>query len=231
MEDDPEFHLTSYGDVRTYVDTLESLREAAFDNPLTAGTTFTLVLKQVTLHPHGRPLPRFAAQLPETGAVYSVILDRVLQTGSGCDAWGQVWLACVTDPASPDQVLGNIVVKLVQPSLLYHPDPTSFYQMYWTSPKKVAYTEDWAYRKLRSIQGCEIPYYYGMQTVVTPSGECAWILAMEYVEGQTICQWLDSSHNKDSGGSLIPKDLTPEMFKKLKTLASCVSPSLIYTYD
>ncbi|KII84189.1 hypothetical protein PLICRDRAFT_373417 [Plicaturopsis crispa FD-325 SS-3] len=226
MEDDPEFHLSSYGNTRAYVSQLQSLRDAALDHPLVAGTAFTLVLRPVVSHAHGRPLPRFAARLPK---VCEVVLERALQTG--CDKRSQVWVACVRDSALPDEELGRIIVKIIQPSLLPHPDPSSFGQMDWVSPKGLACTEDWTYGELQSIQGREIPYYYGMQTVVVPSGETAWILAIEYVEGQTIPQWFNSTHEQDPYGNLVPKDLTPEMFDRLKMIlvSSLESITAIHT--
>ncbi|KII84179.1 hypothetical protein PLICRDRAFT_32573 [Plicaturopsis crispa FD-325 SS-3] len=217
MENDPEFEY-DFSDDLVLDDAMEKLcdlRQAAYDNPLSAGTTFAFTPSQVAPHLHGRPLPPFVDRLPETGHSYSVVLQEALYQGRSYNRWGQVWLARVVDSAATagDRVLGQVVVKVVQPSLLILPEA----YMDYIPPKKVAYTEDWMYRRLQSLQGSEIPYYFGIQTVETPCGESAWMLTMEYIQGHTVAQYLDTLHdNSDPDHMPVPTDVKPETFDKLK---------------
>ncbi|KII84190.1 hypothetical protein PLICRDRAFT_179861 [Plicaturopsis crispa FD-325 SS-3] len=227
LQDDPEFDLDITIDIQPLVEELRGLREVALYTPLHTGAEFLIKLNRVTPHARGRPLPRgFARQIPTRragGQYYTVVLERAIQTKR--NSWGQVWVARVSDPADSDSeqndsdlpVLGHIVVKIVQPSLLPHPNPDSYHQWEYIPPKNVACTEDWMYGQLQALQGREVPCYYGMQTVVTPCGESAWLLAMEYVEGETLSRWLDSCHD-DPGNWRRPNDLTPEVFDKFKQL-------------
>lgn len=76
-----------------------------------------------------------------------------------------MWLARVVDPESPGEFLGQIVAKIIQPSLLRHPNPDSYYQWNYIPPNRLAYAEDQMYGNLQALQGCEALYFYGVQTV------------------------------------------------------------------
>lgn len=109
--DDPEFQLGFDVDLDALVSSLRSLRKAAIERPLTVGTSIVLTLTRAVPHPRGRPLPRFASRLSETGRAYTIVLEKAFQTG--CDALAQVWLARVVDPESPGEFLGQIVAKII----------------------------------------------------------------------------------------------------------------------
>ncbi|KII84173.1 hypothetical protein PLICRDRAFT_179848 [Plicaturopsis crispa FD-325 SS-3] len=208
MEVDPDFECDFRDEevLQAAVDELLRLGNAACDCPLTAGTTFAATLNCVTPHPHGRAPPRFASQLRRA---YAIVLDHALHAEKGKL---EVWLAHVVDPA--DGTVGEIVVKVVQPSLLVLPD-----QPEYVPPKKVAYTEDWMYRRLQPLQGYEIPYYFGVHTIVTPSGEGAWMLTMEYIQGHTITQYLNTLHDSSNPDiTPVPIDVTPETHDRMKQI-------------
>ncbi|KII84172.1 hypothetical protein PLICRDRAFT_179847 [Plicaturopsis crispa FD-325 SS-3] len=121
-----------------------------------------------------------------------------------------------------DETLEDIVVKIVQPSLLTIPG------IAWAT-----LLQGWTYRRLQSLQGREVPYYFGIQTIQTPCGESAWILAMVYVRGHTITQYLSTIHdNSDLEHMPIPTDVSQETFFKLKrvSISSLEGVNAIHAY-
>ncbi|KAJ7728355.1 hypothetical protein B0H16DRAFT_1734725 [Mycena metata] len=52
-----------------------------------------------------------------------------------------------------------------------------------THPDDLAGTEAWAYE---TKQGGIIPYFLGLQTIITPSAESAWVLILEHIPGRTL---------------------------------------------
>ncbi|KAJ6588258.1 hypothetical protein B0H19DRAFT_1247947 [Mycena capillaripes] len=102
-------------------------------------------------------------------SIVEVKLVEELQTVVGKHS--QVWKAELID--YPHTV---VVLKIVQPSLCYHPHPDDSWLGVYTDPEDAACSEAWAYENLKEQQGLCIPYFFGLQTITTPSGESAWVL-------------------------------------------------------
>ncbi|CAE6524518.1 unnamed protein product [Rhizoctonia solani] len=90
----------------------------------------------------------------------------------GQNKWAQVWrasLRCSTGGGWSPGV--SVVVKLFQESLFPPPTPEDLLgdkaECAWYSMKEQAEAEAWAYEMLKSHQGQNIPYSYGMYEIVT----------------------------------------------------------------
>ncbi|KAJ7256249.1 hypothetical protein C8J57DRAFT_1517419 [Mycena rebaudengoi] len=79
-----------------------------------------------------------------------------------------------------------LVLKIIRPSVCHYPPPD----------------KAWAYEALQEKQGLCVPYLFGLHTaindgrpltlsfspaqIITPSGESAWVLVLEYIPGVTL---------------------------------------------
>ncbi|KAJ7629503.1 hypothetical protein DFH06DRAFT_1102556 [Mycena polygramma] len=138
---------------------------------------FDLTPPPVNPNPRARPLPHF----PPSRST-SFRLARPLQ--SVPDKNSQVWTAV----AESDGAQTTAVLKIIQPSLCRHPvvDDRWSRMNDYIFPSDLARGEAWAYDRLEHMQGLGIPYFFGLHTITTPSGERAWVLVLEYVPGETL---------------------------------------------
>ncbi|KAJ7216557.1 hypothetical protein GGX14DRAFT_605197 [Mycena pura] len=161
---------------------LISLRDLARSAPLEHGTQFTLDLQipPQNQHPAARQVPSTLTTDRFQSATVTLQLDKALQ--SGCDKFSQVWTATVI--GVPET---RLVVKIIQPSLCFIPEPDNIHwcEAYY-DPLDLAHNEAWVYQKLAHRQGLSIPYFFGIFDIVTPSGEAAWVLVLEFIQGPTI---------------------------------------------
>lgn len=148
--------------IRSYCKPLLEARERAQDNPLKPGLVFPLKLRcEARSTPYSRPLPWFANKED----VYSSELLQALQEGP--DKYSQVWVASVQpvealEGNSPSKS-AKIVLKILQPSLLYLPDSDYAWRETYVNPEELPGNEDLAYSELTGIQGIFIPYHFGKQ--------------------------------------------------------------------
>ncbi|KAJ6452308.1 hypothetical protein C8R47DRAFT_1061657 [Mycena vitilis] len=153
----------------------------ANENPLRSGNRFglTLDMPRENLDPRSRHVPLLPI-ISSPGSTVTLQLHEVLQGGS--DGFSQVWTA------RPLCVPGTILVmKMIQPSMCPCPHPDDDAWKYdYQDPFHLAHHEAWAYGSMAEKQGLLIPYFFGLHTIVTPSGESAWVLVLELITGQTV---------------------------------------------
>ncbi|KAL5637045.1 hypothetical protein ACGC1H_000871 [Rhizoctonia solani] len=94
----------------------------------------------------------------------------------GQNKWAQVWRASLRCSTGAGWSAGvSVVVKLFQESLFPPPTPEDLLgdksECAWYSMKEQAEAEAWAYEMLKSHQGQNIPYSYGMYEFSLPCGE------------------------------------------------------------
>jgi len=160
---------------------LDTARRRAQLKGLTPGVGFTLdlVVPSATSLENARSLPT----LPPRSTQIHLRLERALQ--SGVDNLSQVWIALVDDDF-PSAIQTRLVLKIIQPSLCPYPRVDDIWPGNYTFPEHMALQEAWAYNQLKHKQGRFIPYFFGMHTIVTPSGESASALVLEYIPGDTL---------------------------------------------
>ncbi|PBK62027.1 hypothetical protein ARMSODRAFT_1089337 [Armillaria solidipes] len=95
-------------------------------------------------------------------------------------------------------------MKILQSSLLPPPRPYAHDHpcMEYTNPRQLAGTENLLYNELQSPQGSIILYYYRLHKLEMPNGEIARVLLLEYVEAETVSQWLKSYPPHQEGPTL-----------------------------
>ncbi|KAJ7239951.1 hypothetical protein B0H12DRAFT_72171 [Mycena haematopus] len=179
-----EFRELSDSDVAAYNERMVT-RELALKAPLKTGLQFTLSLDvpQQNPAPNARKLPGVPSSGPTT-----VQLRDELQ--GGIDGFSQVWTAvCVDDPGTA------LVLKIIQPSMCRGVPADDMDEYY--DPWNLAHNEAWVYRHLAHHRGLLIPYFWGLSTIVTPCGEEAWVLALEFIPGLTAHDVADSASISD----------------------------------
>lgn len=187
----------SESDVAFAHDEKMAARELALQAPLQTGLQLTLALEipPQNLAQNARRLPG----VPGAGPTVVQLRDELQR---GIDGFSQVWTAvCVDGPET------CLVLKIIQPSICrglpeHHLD--EYYE-----PWDLAHNEAWVYRHLPHHQGLLIPYFFGLSTVnelsghlfpgficfqiVTPCGEEAWVLVLEFIPGLTVSGFADSA--------------------------------------
>ncbi|KAJ7604622.1 hypothetical protein FB45DRAFT_566645 [Roridomyces roridus] len=73
-----------------------------------------------------------------------------------------------------------------------YPEEADSYWGDYQFAEHLAEEEAWAYDHLAHKQGLLIPYFLGMRIIVAPSGECAWVLVLEYISGPTLRSYIQS---------------------------------------
>ncbi|KAJ7070169.1 hypothetical protein C8F01DRAFT_1246305 [Mycena amicta] len=171
-----EYPLDRYSDAEVDAENNKQMaaRKLALQAPLQAGLQFTLALETPLQNPapNARKLPR----VPGPGPTVVQLRDE-LQLG--IDGFSQVWTAeCVDDPGT------CLVLKIMQPSICrgLPEDPRDPHYDAWN----LAHNEAWVYQNLPHYQGVLIPYFFGLSTLVTPCGEEAWVLVLEFICGLTV---------------------------------------------
>ncbi|KAK7026637.1 hypothetical protein R3P38DRAFT_2624502 [Favolaschia claudopus] len=145
-------------------------REIALRTPLQSDLQFTLKLEI----PAQNAAPN-ARKLPGISGSDSVTVRLCEELQQGIDGFSQVWTAvCVEDET-------QLVLKILQPSIC-RGIPWDHRDEYF-DPRDLAHNEAWVYQHLPHIQGTLIPYFFGLSTIVTPCGEEAWVLVLEYIPG------------------------------------------------
>ncbi|KAI5118844.1 hypothetical protein M0805_006163 [Coniferiporia weirii] len=165
-----------------FIAKMRRLRAKAEKAPLVPGLffSFTLIPPPSKTPQGSRGLPWFAKQRSDNAnTTCQCVLEKPLQ--DGIDQWSQVWLAKVNPPHGEAGHSATVVLKFIQPSLLPFPEDGRF-----RTAKELATTEHQAYTTLRPLQGRSIPRCYGFEKVITPSGERAWLLVLEYIEGTAL---------------------------------------------
>ncbi|KAK6967108.1 hypothetical protein R3P38DRAFT_3244693 [Favolaschia claudopus] len=160
-------------------------REIALRTPLQSGLQFTLTLEIPAQNaaPNARKLPG----IPGSDSVTVRLCEELQQ---GIDGFSQVWTAvCVEISAT------QLVLKIIQPSIC-RGIPWDHRDEYF-DPWDLAHNEAWVYQHLPHIQGTLIPYFLGFSTIVTPCGEEAWVLLLEYIPGPTGSKINDSTPVSD----------------------------------
>ncbi|KAJ7125841.1 hypothetical protein C8R43DRAFT_1111482 [Mycena crocata] len=182
-------------------------RSSSTLTPLKSGDQFSLTLDPPVSNLNSRPVP---LNPPE----HDVVLTLVSPIQPGVDYGSQVWKVAVGH--LPDICL---VAKIIQPSILDQALSTS-------DPEGIATHEAEIYGKLASKQGLDIPYFFGKHTIITPSGEEAWVLVLEYIPGPTVEDVIDKvieSRDPEAVKTLIP------CFKKgLKAIRKLSKSSLAH---
>ncbi|THH15572.1 hypothetical protein EW146_g4928 [Bondarzewia mesenterica] len=221
-----DFDVTDEASIRAHHDKLQSLRNAALQNPLERGHRFVVRLHRPPsdgLRPGIRRLPSFA--LSSDPCI--LVLKTRLQTD--VDHWFQVWIAHISSPdAGEFQDLERVVVKFSQPSMWPIPDPKDIWWKYdYESHRVAALKEDFFYGMLGPIQGAAVPYNYGIHEVVMPNGENAYMLVTEYVDGITAAQWRQSiAHNNYDGSSSLNPAEQAAMMPLLQNLLAMILESI-----
>ncbi|KAJ7262407.1 hypothetical protein C8J57DRAFT_1513410 [Mycena rebaudengoi] len=112
------------------------------------------------------PVPSIQATIATFTSASSVLaqLRDGLQTGPG--NLSQVWTASI--PGASDTLL---VLKIIQQSMCHYPPPDESWWANYTNPQDLAGSEAWANDGRSPAQ------------IITPSGESAWVLVLEYIPG------------------------------------------------
>ncbi|KAJ7283350.1 hypothetical protein C8J57DRAFT_1120807 [Mycena rebaudengoi] len=175
------FNRHCESDVEVVCSDKMAARELALQAPLQTGLQFTLAL-EIPLQnptPNARTLPR----VPSPGPAVVQLRDELQQ---GIDGFSQVWTAvCVDGPGT------CLVLKIIQPSVC-RGIPEDYLDPYY-DPWNLAHNEAWVYRHLPHYQGLLIPYFFGLSKIVTPCGEEAWVLILEFIPGPTVNSFADSA--------------------------------------
>ncbi|KAJ7070087.1 hypothetical protein C8F01DRAFT_1115198 [Mycena amicta] len=197
-------------------------RELALQSPLKTGLQFSLALKSPLQNPalNARKLPC----IPGSGPTVVQLRDELQP---GLDAFSQVWTAeCVDDLDSPAACL---VLKIIQPSLCRGPPLVSIDEYY--EPWDLAHNEAWVYRNLPHYQGLLIPYFFGLSTMVTPCGEEAWVLVLEFIPGLTFNDVTHSASSRIRNFCALGVKAVREFARGGWTLGDIRSPNFILTGD
>ncbi|KAJ7629499.1 hypothetical protein DFH06DRAFT_721226 [Mycena polygramma] len=180
---DPPLNLSDDAVALRYCTELSAARHLAQLHGLYPGLCFDfdLIPPPVNPNPSARPLPHFS---------HSTSFRLVQPLQSGADKNSQVWTA-VTEITGAQT---TAVLKIIQPSMCIHPvvDHRWSRMNDYIFPEDLARGEAWAYERLEHMQGLGIPYFFGLHTITTPSGERAWVLVLEYVPGDSL-----STYGKD----------------------------------
>ncbi|KAJ6487916.1 hypothetical protein C8R45DRAFT_1144560 [Mycena sanguinolenta] len=156
---------------------LVSLRDRAIYAPLESGMQFTLDLHipPQNRHPAARRVPTTCTT--PAGSAASVVL--------------QLKTAKATVVGVPETCL---IMKIIQPSLCLLPEPdNAHWRQEYYDPLDLAHNEAWVYRMLADRHGLTIPYFFGIFDIITPSGEAAWVLVLEFIPGPTVHEIAKSS--------------------------------------
>ncbi|KAI0061716.1 hypothetical protein BV25DRAFT_742993 [Artomyces pyxidatus] len=165
-----------------------------------------------------RPLPAFASLLPPVSV--TIELERCLQNPIS-HSTAQVWLARVIPPGSIRTAESErVVVNILQPSMMHATADQTWTGAGRTSAESFALTEEYIYHQLKPIQGSAVPYFFGLHNlrtcllltpvvadtnphsqVTTPSGERAYMLVTEYIEGTNLAEWTELHTHMDIEGN------------------------------
>ncbi|KAJ7155143.1 hypothetical protein C8R46DRAFT_1227097 [Mycena filopes] len=142
---------------------LEAARELALKAPLHSGLRFSLdvTVPQQNPDPRARSIP--SGLRPGDSTVCFELVEG-LQTGAG--KFSQVWTA----PGQNHR--GTTDISRAQNNS--------------TIDVPLSPSEAWVYEIMKDKQGRIIPYFFGLRTIITPSGESAWVLILEHISGRTL---------------------------------------------
>ncbi|KAJ7194611.1 hypothetical protein GGX14DRAFT_377846 [Mycena pura] len=186
------FDLCDNDAVRKYHDHLGAARNMAQLKPMEPGVRFDidLVIPPANPHPNARSLPPLPIQ---SSSKFTLCLDLPLQTD--LDRFSQVWTAVVEGfGAARSATQTTLVLKIIQPSMCPYFDIDDNWVGNYTFPEYTARLEAMVYDRLANKQGLSIPYFFGIHTILTPSNEIAWALVLEYIPGQTLQTYADSTN-------------------------------------
>ncbi|KAF9026655.1 hypothetical protein BDZ89DRAFT_1067477 [Hymenopellis radicata] len=185
------FHLNLRTDApRRLYDDLIQKRRAAQKSPITSMWSFTEVIQKTEVQPglNTRPIPSFALE----GGTFRFQARWAEQGVDKDDHFSQVWVANVSkvDDAETAAQPERVILKIFQPSMLPLPSPTIAYRYMPGPAHQLAFSEDVLYTRLKRLQGSRIPYFFGTFKIPVPSGEEAYVLMMEYIDGETLESWV-----------------------------------------
>ncbi|KAJ6580696.1 hypothetical protein B0H19DRAFT_1228302 [Mycena capillaripes] len=179
----PGVHLRDTVAIEKYHSQLEVARRRAERNPIAWGQSMAVVF----VSPHHPPAesppqftespfrPTFAQNLSPTQQTPA---DRRREDVAGLDRRG-------------GKTGTTLVLKIIQPSMCPYPKADRCWSGYM-KPADLAHREAWGYERLAHKQGHLVPYFFGLDTITTPSGERAWVLVLEYIPGITFAALLES---------------------------------------
>lgn len=163
-EDDPK-------GLSDHSDAMQRARRAALKDPFTENFVFSLNCGSPEPHSEDaefqyRPHPAFISATTGFDNVINAQLVKALQTG--VDFLSQVWLAEVCEAGTTGHK-NTVVVKIVQPSMLWFP-PSHFNTdriglSRYRIPADIVAREERAYNSLTHLQGSGIPYFFGLHPV------------------------------------------------------------------
>ncbi|KAF9009748.1 hypothetical protein BDZ89DRAFT_1078440, partial [Hymenopellis radicata] len=156
---------------RRHYDDLIQKRRVAQKSPISSMWSFTEVIQKTTVQPglNTRPIPSFALE----GGTFRFQARWAEQGVDKDDHFSQVWVANVSKVDDTETA--------AQPERMYR---------YMPGPaRQLAFSEDVLYTRLKRLQGSRIPYFFGTFKIPVPSGEEAYVLMMEYIDGETLESW------------------------------------------
>ncbi|KAF8892019.1 hypothetical protein CPB85DRAFT_1331720 [Mucidula mucida] len=111
-----------------------------------------------------------------------------------------------------------VVLKIFQQSAMPLPaaDKNPFQDFLFAN--EAADVECRAYHKLLDLQGLIIPYNFGTYKMIMPHNEEAYVLMLEYIQGETLVQWLSRLPNADELG----EEFTEHLESYERVVTSCL---------
>ncbi|TFK90031.1 hypothetical protein K466DRAFT_661100 [Polyporus arcularius HHB13444] len=190
MDPDPRFDFGDREGAAAYRWHMLSWRDRSRSpiHQLTDKSTFAISLQAPTLpfcaNSSTRPLPA----LP-FGITAHYALVKPLQTGVQYSS--EVWLAVPSELQDShfNSPAAAVVFKFIVPSIRGDIPTSDLDDEGFIDGRKFVFPFDAVkgeaacYESLADFQGSTVPYFYGIHRVLMPSGEPAWILALEWIPG------------------------------------------------
>ncbi|KAF8892013.1 hypothetical protein CPB85DRAFT_245820 [Mucidula mucida] len=213
-EDIPVTLMEEYGD-RDY---LQRKYEDARKRRISYRWSFTEVIEKLPIAPtpNQRPIPSFALD----GGQYCFRPISAPKPASFAEAesaqssqvWGaNVFKADSCGPAVQQSQPERVILKILQPSMRPFPDDRGI--RLGSPAHQLAYSEEILYKHLRPLQGSHIPYYFGTFLVTLPNGEDAYVLILEYIEGEVLQEWVTEYDTNETRA----REVLPVMVRSLTT--------------
>ncbi|KAF9026646.1 hypothetical protein BDZ89DRAFT_1161200 [Hymenopellis radicata] len=165
--------------------------DSARKHRISSKWSFTEVIQKIAAEPspNARPVPSFALD----GGQFRLQPVWAPQPASFSGfQTSQVWVADVFKAddgvTSQQHEPERVVLKILQPSMRPFPNMKGIRR--GSPAHQLAYSEEVLYKHLRLLQGSHIPYYFGTFEVALPNGEDAYILILEYIEGEVAEKWV-----------------------------------------
>ncbi|KAG7439427.1 uncharacterized protein BT62DRAFT_924713 [Guyanagaster necrorhizus] len=144
-----------------------------------------------------------------TAGTYNIIITLFIQNFSDLHIpWS---LVCIADIKKGNISLGQVILKIIQPSLLSISKPRSHGQS-CIFPHRLTKIEDLIYQTLLPLQRAVIPYYFRLHKLMMPN---------KYIKGVTMGDENKSDEDKDDNeddkdNHPVPEACSHEMDQKLE---------------